>query len=136
MNSIDQKLREDAQRIEASAPESLKLHLRRSVTGNYHEDSAVRSGIFFQPQFVTGMAMGLMLLVAGLVWLNQANSPMSPTVAKTSGLAGFEDPVARMAQAMNQQVTHEAVLHDELNRLNSDWQKIRTRVRDQIDPLL
>ena len=134
MRNLEQQLHEHASRIEAEVAPQLEARLRRAVARSKQKSPAPMPPRMV-PRFAAGLAAGVVLAVAVFAVLQNRNAPEDPAV-----LASNAEPriatIARLNDAMEFQRAPEAELEAELVRLNADWQRIRSRVRDQIDPLL
>ncbi|NNC54398.1 MAG: hypothetical protein HKO07_01610 [Pseudomonadales bacterium] len=139
MKNIDRQLQADATRIEVAVPSELSQRLSNAIAGvdrNTASDGA--SATRRVPLWGLQLAGSAGLVVALVVWLAFAtNRPdHQPVIASASPTASYQYPVTQLSQVMHQQGAPEAELHNELQRLNADWQRIQSRVRNQIDPLL
>lgn len=98
-----------------------------------------RPFLLWDAKLAGGLALGLIFAIAiafiALPGLTERDVPVA-MVAGTVPAAGYQDPVARFTHAMDMQSAPEAELENELQRLSSDWQRIQSRVRNQIDPNL
>ena len=133
MNNLEQQLQQHAGRIEAEVAPELEARLRRAVARTKHRNSAAQSPRLV-PRFAAGLA-AVVLAVAVFAVLQNRDQP-DPALVVASNAEPDIPVFARLGEGVDLQRAPEAELEAELVRLNADWQRIRSRVRDQIDPLL
>lgn len=133
MNRLEQQLQAHAERIEATVTPELAARLKRAVARSRPDNARPKPML---PRLATGVAMGA--LMVGVAWVVLQNSERDQApVAVTASLSPASMPgLSRLGNAVELQRAPEADLEAELTRLNADWQRIQSRVRDQIDPLL
>lgn len=138
MKTIEHRLQADAARIRVQTPAAVKQRMHRALARAGRQEPAPRRASWLTPGFATAVAMSFVLAVVALVWLKQPeeSAPAVPVIASGAPLDNHQDPMARITQVMAARESPEAELQAELAHLNADWQRIRTRVRDQLDPLL
>ena len=140
MNGIERELRSAADRIKTDLPPGLHQRLigalaeaRQEVQGT----DLARFGALWRPRLAAGLALAASIVAAVVAWPMLDRSPAPATnIAVVSVPVSYGDPVTRLSRVIDDQGVQEARLEEELQRLNSDWQRIRSQVREQIDPLL
>ncbi len=142
MNNVEKQLQSAAARIEASVSPELRQRLDSAIDNVAAKTTGGRIAgrrhfEFWNPRLAGGFALGAAIIIAVLAWPMATDGPERVVVLASAPVApDYQDPVARFSQVMDVQVAPEAELENELQRLNSDWQRIRSRVRQQIDPML
>lgn len=138
MDSMENRLREDAAKLCAAAPAHVNMRIQNAL--RREQGAARHSGFRFllKPPLVAGAAGALVAVVAGILWLGQSGQPrIGPdSAAMPATMAGYRGTVLRLADVMDQRMSDELVLEQELNHLSTDLRRIQSRVRDQLDPLL
>lgn len=133
MNRLEQQLQDHAGRIEAKVSPELATRLKRALARSRPEPARPGSML---PGLAVGAAMGALAVVTVWIVLQSPQRDQAP-VAVTASLSPASMPgISRLGNAVDLKRAPEADLEAELTRLNADWQRIRNRVRDQIDPLL
>lgn len=135
MNKLEQQLQSHARRIEARTTPELQARLKRAVAKADLGAAAEPQGLW-SPRLAGGLAFAFALAVAVIAWPRISGQSDSVVLMATANQSSPITPVARLGNAVDLQRAPEAELQDEIQRLNADWQRIRNRVRDQIDPLL
>ncbi len=137
MKSIDQQLQDDSRRIRAQVPPALANRLHNTLAST--EPGNLTPTLFpgRWPRVAAGLALGIMAAVVILMWGGRNEPGKSvPTVAVIAETGS--DAAARVGLGflgVDSQAP-EAELQVELQRLASDWQRIRSGVRKQFDPIL
>lgn len=138
MDRIEQRLIEDATEISAVVPDALTLRIRQAVKRESLSGRPGQSGYRLQQPLAVGFAMGLVAIVAGVLWFAQERPPpvAVETAAVPTALAAYEGTVTRLTTAIDLPLAGEQQLEQELVLLNADLRKIQAGVRRQLDPLL
>lgn len=147
MKEIEKQLRMDAARIAVTAPAAFKERLAKAMVNTRQPRGKVRdqgrwAPAFFAPglagRLAAGVAIGLTAALALLAWSNISDEQDDSRLMVASVVPehSYTGRIEQLNRVMDSRGAPEAELRSELQRLNSDWQRIRTSVRDQIDPKL
>lgn len=142
MKDIEKQLRSAAARIEVKVPQGFSERLAGRIESVSGKDSAAGapsrwSLMMAGPRLAGGMAFGFAVLVAVLAWpVLTSDRDAEPLMTRVAIADAEQDQFARFSAAMEFRAVPEAQLEEELRRLNSDWRRIRSGVRSQVDPLL
>lgn len=137
MNSIEDRLRSDAAKISAKAPTSLLLHLQRKINPDMQRSQAKPVRLNRTPP-VLALAASLAVAALAVTWVARVPSPsqVQPEVASEASLLAYQGTVMRLSRVMEKRPPTEAKLNAEMQHLNADLRRIRSHVRNQLDPLL
>ncbi len=138
MSNIEDRLRTDAAEISAEVPADLSARIRRALNQETASTRRSRSGFPFGTPLVVGFAMGLIIVVTGVLWFSQLWLPPAgvQVAATPRTVAGYQGTVLRFATVLDRRMSDERELERELEHLNADVRKIQQELRSQLQPLL
>lgn len=140
MKDIDQALRTAAADIDPELTPALRRRLAAALARAEQRTKRMdskRVGRPAMPKFAFGFVLATAAVVTVLlVWPPAQRAPKPVVGVMTATTASYSGPVSRLSRVIDSQDTPEARLEEEFRRLNADWRRIQSGVRDQLQPLL
>lgn len=137
MKSIDQQLHDDARRIRSRVSPQLAHRVQQALARESRSPDVPLLARQRWPRLAAGVAAGIAVIAAVLVWNGRVQpaspGPTTPLVADSNDARQSRVYLELLAAGTP---APEAELEVELQRLSADWNRIRSGVRRQLQPLL